>query len=401
MIYWRAGGYALGICAIAVFAGCGGGGGNTPLSPSPAAVTAEPTKARQSYSVLYSFKGEPDGAYPKAGLLNVDGTLYGTTVKGGGAECECGTVFTITPSGAETVLRSFTGGKPDGKDPSAPLLNVDGALYGTTVKGGAYREGTVFEVTMSGDETVLHSFGRAEDGHLPRAGLIDVKGTLYGTTWEGGADGGGTVFSITTSGKERVLHSFSNSGDGNIPYASLINVNGTLYGTTSEGGTLGGGTVFSITLSGKETVLHNFGGSGDGDEPVAGLATVGGTLYGTTPLGGANRDGTVFSITPSGKETVLHSFPTGSGDGRYPEAGLLNVNGTLYGTTIEDEASGGPGTVFSITTSGKETVLHTFPTGSGDGEFPYAGLINVNGTLYGTTAGGGAYHRGTVFSLSP
>ena len=398
-----------------MFAGCGGG--NAPFSPSPAGpstalrvTTAQRAHVRSAYGVLYSFKGEPDGALPYAGLINDNGTLYGTTAKGGAARCKCGTVFTVTPSGTETVLHSFAGGLGDGKDPWAALLNVNGTLYGTTVKGGAYKEGTVFEVTSSGTETVLHSFGRnhqrqAGDGAFPYAGLINVKGTLYGTTWEGGANGPGTVFTITTSGEEKVLYSFGRgSGDSEFPQAGLINVKGTLYGTTSESdGQNESGTVFSITPSGKETLLHTFdGSSGDGFAPNAGLINVNGTLYGTTVEGGAYCTlgcGTVFSITTSGKETVLYSFKGGSGDGESPYGSLTNVDGTLYGTTTEGP-NGGPGMVFSITTSGKETVLHAFG-GNGDGEFPYAGLINVNGTLYGTTVAGGADGHGTVFSISP
>jgi uncharacterized repeat protein (TIGR03803 family) len=414
MIDLRLGRYALGVCVtIAMLAGCGGSQdaiSGAPLPLSPAGVTAERAQVRPAYSVLYSFKGgSGDGANPVAGLLNVNGTFYGTTEVGGSTKCYynqgCGTVFTITPSGTETVLHSFKG-KPDGGSPRAALINVNGTFYGTTETGGAYKDGTVFSITPSGKETVLHSFGRNHQrpggGELPYAGLLNVNGTLYGTTIRGGANYAGTVFTITTSGKEKVLYSIGmGSGNSEFPYAGLINVKGTLYGTTSESdGLPNSGTVFSITLSGKETLLHTFDGtSGDGYAPYAGLANVNGTLYGTTSLGGASGDGIVFAITKSGTETVLHSFPTGSGDGRYPEAGLLNVNGTLYGTTIEGPG-GGPGTVFSITTSGKETVLHVFG-GNGDAAFPYAGLINVNGTLYGTTAGGGADGRGTVFSISP
>jgi uncharacterized repeat protein (TIGR03803 family) len=399
------------VVMLAMLAGCGG---TQPPMGALGAIpktTAESMHVRPAYSVLYSFKGgTEDGQWPYAGLLNVNGTLYGTTLRGGGTGCQlkggCGMAFTITPSGTETVLHSFKG-KPDGGSPRAALINVNGTFYGTTETGGTYKEGTVFSITPSGKETVLHSFGRnhkrqAGDGEFPYAGLINVNGTLYGTTWEGGANYAGTVFTITTSGKESVLHSFGSSGDGELPYAGLINVNGTLYGTTSHefGGPNNSGTVFSITPSGKETVLHTFDGtSGDGYAPYAGLVNVNGTLYGTTALGGASGDGIVFAITTSGKETVLHSFPTGSGDGRYPQAGLLNVNGTLYGTTIEGPDTG-PGTVFSITTSGKETVLHVFG-GNGDAAFPYAGLINVNGTLYGTTSGGGTKGDGTVFSISP
>ena len=146
-------------------------------------------------------------------------------------------------------------------------------------------------------------------------------------------------------------------------------------------------------------MLYSFKGSGDGERPYAGLINVKGTLYGTTHLGGANGDGMVFSITPSGTETVIYSFK-GSGDGEYPYAGLINVEGTLYGTTIEGGANG-VGTVFSTTPSGTETVLHSFG-GSGDGQYPYyGGLINAKGKLYGTTYYGGAHGDGTVFRLSP
>jgi uncharacterized repeat protein (TIGR03803 family) len=152
--------------------------------------------------------------------------------------------------------------------------------------------------------------------------------------------------------------------------------------------------------SGKETVLHTVdGSSGDGYAPYAGLINVNGTLYGTTVQGGAYCTlgcGTVFSITTSGTETVLHSF--GPGDGEYPYAGLIDVNGTLYGTTLEGGA--GAGTIFSITPSGTEKVLYGF-AGEPNGFEPYAGLINVKGTLYGTTAAGGVDGDGTVFSLSP
>jgi uncharacterized repeat protein (TIGR03803 family) len=301
------------------------------------------------------------------------------------------------------MLYSFKGGSGDGVGPQAGLLNVKGKLYGTTFLGGANVYGTLFSVMTSGKETVFHGFGAYGDGKNPEASLLDVKGAIYGTTVYGGNCYGygfcGTVFSITTSGTETVLHSFGGSGDGIYPYAALLDVKGTLYGTTYGGGANGDGTVFSLTPSGKETVLYSFkGGSGDGKDPYAGLINVKGTLYGATFQGGVNGDGTVFSITTSGRETVLHSF-SGSGDGEDPYATLLDVKGTLYGTTCYGGANG-YGTVFSITPSGKETVLHSF-SGSGDGEDPYAALINVKGTLYGTTFEGGTKDAGTVFSLSP
>jgi uncharacterized repeat protein (TIGR03803 family) len=267
--------------------------------------------------ILYSFGRKGDGAHPYASLINVKGTLYGTTHDGGtfNSNCRyyygCGTVFSITPSGTEKILYSFGGGQ-DGSYPRASLIEIKGTLYGTTQSGGEYHGGTVFSITRSGVEKVLHSFGAGSDGDVPYASLIDVKGTLYGTTTLGGAPSCnglgqcGTVFSITPSGTEKVIHRFAANGDGGSPFASLIDVKGTLYGTTVYGGayscTFGGGcgTVFSITTSGKERALHSFGSVSDADGvfPTASLIYVNGKLYGTTNIGGTTGEGTVFSLKP-------------------------------------------------------------------------------------------------------
>jgi uncharacterized repeat protein (TIGR03803 family) len=119
-----------------------------PLGQSPTGVTAERTHLRPAYNVLYSFKGgSGDGASREADLLNVNGTLYGATSEGG--DCSsigCGTVYSITTAGTKTVLHSFAGGKA-GAYPYAGLINVKGTLYGTTEVGGASGYGTVFSVS--------------------------------------------------------------------------------------------------------------------------------------------------------------------------------------------------------------------------------------------------------------
>ena len=314
----------------------------------------------------------------------------------------------------ETVLYSFKGGS-DGESPAAGLINVGGTLYGTTAEGGFGGRanyctlgcGTVFSVTPAGAEPV-YSFKGGSDGAYPDAGLINVGGTLYGTTSGGGA--GGTVFSVTP-GPERVVYSFQGGGDGTGPFAGLINVGGTLYGTTNGGGATDSGTVFKVTPAGVETVVYAFKGGSDGAYPYAGLIKLGGTLYGTTQTGGGNGYeggvgcGIVFSITPAGAETVVYSFKGGS-DGAWPVAGLIRVGGTLYGTTWiggnSANSSEGCGTVFKITTAGAEKVVYSFK-GELDGAAPEAGLINVGGTLYGTTnrGGGGTVGYGTVFAVKP
>jgi len=370
-----------------------------------------------TYSVLYSFGGESrgDGAGPEGSLSYAGGRLYGTTQYGGspGSQCAtgCGTVFTVTPAGTEKVLHAFTGiYGGDGAGPVGGLKYFKGKLYGTTTANyGAAPQGTVFSMTINGTETVLHAFGTGGDGSNPTAKLTIVDGTLYGTTEFGGNAGVcggyhcGTVFSITRGGTETVLHSFGGNGDGGNPLAGLKYVNGMLYGTTRYGGSAGYGSVFSITQSGTETVLYSFKGGSDGADPTGDLSEVNGVLYGTTSEGGNYGSGTVYSITPDGTENVLHSFGSGN-DGRDPSAKLTVVNGTLFGTTQFGGLSGcssSCGTIFSITPSGTEKVLHDFGSGSNDGGWPYANLRDVNGTLYGTTLQGGSYGFGTVFSITP
>lgn len=372
------------------------------------------------YKVVYSFGAAPDGASPRASVIDVGGTLYGTTDDGGPYIClssvyGCGTVFSVTPSGKENVIYSF-GKNPDGSAPEAGLVNMSGTLYGTTEYGGTHycpsseeNCGAVFTVTTAGTEKVLYSFrGVPHDGSAPATQLLDVNGTLYGTTQYGGkhcsTGGCGTVFSITADGKERILYNFGGPSDGAVP-GGLVELSGTLYGTTADGGVNGTGTVFSLTPSGVEKVLHSFGPyahSGDGTYPVGSLVVLHGALYGTTANGGKHHGdhGTVFSITTGGTEKVLHSF-RGS-DGAFPDAGLVNVGGTLYGTT----SAGGAyrcyscGTIFSISPSGKEQVLHSFGKAP-DGGAPMAAMYFEGGKLFGTTSAGGAHGNGTVFSLTP
>lgn len=344
--------------------------------------------------VLYTF-GRRSGDEPAAGLINVSGTLYGTTSQDGGSG-KFGSVFKITPSGTLTVLHRFAGGA-DGADPQADLIDVNGILYGTTRNGGPQDDGTVFKITPSGTETVLYRF-TGRDGQLPLAGLTIVHGVLYGTTATGGAYGAGTVFRVTTAGTENVIHDFrpSSGADGSDPEAPLANVNGVLYGTTLQGGTDMLGTVFRVTTSGREKVIHNFSGGVDGEFPE-GITNVGGTLYGIT--NGQYFDfGTLFKITTSGTETVLYNFAGQPHDGAYPSGRLINIGGTLYGTTLNG-GSDNMGTVYKITASGAETLLHSF-SDNPDGAQPFARLTLMNHVLYGTTAYGGAQGQGTLFSLT-
>jgi uncharacterized repeat protein (TIGR03803 family) len=321
---------------------------------------------------VYRFKhAHRDGRGPLwGGLLDLDGTLYGTTYRGGSSGD--GVVFNLTTGGVETVLHSFTGGTSDGKSPSAALINVNGTLYGTTSEAGGIREcpvssrytadcGTVYSIGASGSERMLHAFGSGYDGKFPSGPLIDVNGALYGATVEGGSNNDGTVYTIGASGSESVLHSFSYSDDGARPSGSLIEVNGTLYGTTTRGGKFNRGTFYSISTSGSEKVLYSFKGPPDAGYPAGRLLSLNGRLYGTTKGGGEegcdtnygyDGCGTIYSVSTGGKEKVLYVF-TGGADGALPVGGLADESGTLYGVTQSGgytncSLGGGCGTVFAF-----------------------------------------------------
>jgi len=356
----------------------------------------------QTYSVLYSFQGPPDGKNPWAGLIrDAEGNLYGTTSRGGISYW--GMAFKLDPRGKESVLYNFLGGY--GELPASGLIrDAKGSFYGTTSQGGFYNRGTAFKLDMRGHETVLYSF----TGAGPSGGLVlDAAGNLYGMA-------NGTVFKLNKAAKIRVLHTFSGPPDGQDPLGGVVrDAKGNLYGTTYMGGVYNDyGTVFKIDKTGKtgkETVLHSFSGA-DGSMPQATvILDAAGNLYGVTSSGGTSGNcnpfgcGVVFKLAPnsdgSWKETVLYSF-TGQPDGSDPVGTLVRDAGSnLYGMTASGGSSGA-GTVFMLDTSGKERVLHSF-AGGADGWFPQAGLLlDSKGNLYGTTsdAGGGT---GTVFKLTP
>lgn len=220
------------------------------------------------------------------------------------------------------------------------------------------------------------------------------------------------------------LYSFHGT-DGGLPEGGLVISLNTLYGTTTYGGSSGQGTVFKVNTDGSGfTNLHVFTGSSsppvgntnsDGALPFDSLVLAGETLYGTTHSGGSFGSGMIFAVNTDGAGfTNLHSFAAAAGsypytnsDGAYPYAGLVLLGNTLYGTASYGGSSG-QGTVFAINTDGTGfTNLHDFTALSipysgtnSDGASPVGGLFASNNVLYGTAAGGGSSGSGVVFALN-
>jgi uncharacterized repeat protein (TIGR03803 family) len=386
--------------------------------------TATAISSHAQFTSLVSFCLQSrctDGESPRVGLVQGrDGLFYGTTHDGG--TIGYGTVFKITAKGTLTTLHSFcTSSCTDGGLPNRLVLGTDGNFYGTT--GGSPFVGTVFKITPGGTLTTLYTFcskPSCADGEYPKAGLVQgTNGSFYGTTSSGGAYNNGTVFKITPGGTLTTLYNFCSQiknnicTDGAIPQTELVQgKDGNFYGTTAAYA----GEVFKITPQGKLTTLYTFCSQAncvDGADPTGLVQGGDGNFYGTTYQDGANGEGgTVFKMTSTGALTKLYSFCAQSGctDGAGPLAGLVQgTDGSLYGTTAGGGASG-YGAAFKIKPIGGLTTLYSFCSQPScvDGYSPWAGLLQAtNGTFYGTTLDGGtntfcpsSAACGTVFSLA-
>jgi uncharacterized repeat protein (TIGR03803 family) len=161
----------------------------------------------------------------------------------------------------------------------------------------------------------------------------------------------------------------------------------------------------AVVFAQAQTVstVYNFaGGKTSGQYPwyVTLVQGTNGSLYGTTYSGGSNLAGTVFSVTTSGTQTLLYSFKGGTKDGSNPTGGLtLGTDGNFYGTT-QQGGSATQGIVFKITTAGVLTILHNF-NAAVDGAFPWGPpILASDGNFYGTTSGGGTKGNGIVYKIT-
>jgi uncharacterized repeat protein (TIGR03803 family) len=328
---------------------------------------------------LYSFN-VTDGYNPSVAPLvqGTDGNFYGTALNGG-ERCSCGTVFKISPTGDFTLLHRFSGGTTDGGSPYSGLIQAsDGNFYGVTYTSGAGGEGTIYKMTPGGSFSTFFTFAaNGENGDNPLGGLVQASnGNLYGTTTHGGSGcvvngipyGCGTIFEVTLDGVFTTLHTFSQT-EGGIPLASLVQgSDGNLYGTAQSFGSStscsnGCGTIFEITPSGAFTLLYSFCSDStcpDGNLPVGGLMQdTNGLFYGTTPSGGANNDGTVYSLSV-GLKPFVNTKPNFGGAG----TAVTILGNSLAGTTSVT-FNGVPAT-FTVVSESELTT--TVPTGASSGK---------------------------------
>ena len=384
-------------------------------------------------SLLYSFTGGVDGAmrapFEDPPLPNVPlptivgdgaGNLFASVPLGG--SYGYGVVFELSRNSSgqwiQTVLHSFASNSTDGGTPGTILLS-GGNIFGITLYGGTYKDGTVFELSPSSrgwTESTLYSFTGSLDGAFPSGLTITSSGELVGVAAGGGkvlCDGFGgqyydcgTVWELAYSDSNWTFSTLydlvPDIGFGGPLGNPVVDSDGHITGATSWG-------VFQLTpgLSGIYSASLVYGFEHEDVAPMTGLALgADGSYYGT---GGLENGGSIYKLTPNAggewTRTVLWTSGSKGGLGLTTNYVGFDNSGNLIATLIYGSATCCGGTVLQFipgnSDSWKLNRIYEFEKGN-DGAKPSAALIRDQlGNLYGVTEFGGNYQNGTVFELSP
>jgi len=338
-----------------------------------------------------------EGGYPNTRLLQaLDGNYYATTFGGGGRGY--GTIYKMSSSGTSSTLYNFT--RSDGQS-SVPLTQAsDQSLYGAASKG-FFGEGELFSITTGGVLSGPFNLG-IDTGQVPSAFIEGDDGNFYGEAKFTNGNANGYILKYVPGTGLSAIYTFTDGADGRTPVGGLVDDDsGNFLGVASFDGNNGNGTVFRVTKTGQLTTLHSFTNL-EGSQPVGPLVLANGVFYGVTTAGGLFGYGTVYTIDGDNNVTVVHSFthdeasglPQGSANG-----GLaVDSAGVVYGTTATGGVYG-KGSIFAISPAGDFWEVYDF-TGS-VGANPSSLLVKSNGTLIGAAKTGGAKGYGSVFVAVP
>lgn len=358
-------------------------------------------------SILYSFGASTtDGFLPYAGVIQAsDGNFYGATARGG--QYNIGTFYKLTLSGQETVIHSF-GGADDGSSPlSTPIEASDGNIYGVAEAGGPNDYGSIYQYNLTtGVFTVVYLF-QAADGYGPESALIDDgKGTLYSTAGYGGVNNVGSVWSWNYhTNTFKTLYSFLGTTDGLDPEAGLVLANdGNLYGTSGQGGAGGGyGTAFMLGTDGSNfQVIHTFTNGADGGYPGDLVEYSDGNLYGISNSGASEGAGNFFQIVPNGVNSTVNSIHDFTPPGAYEQGyghPFIGGDGKFY-AALQSGGMNFDGQVVQLDTLGNVADVYDFVIVGGDDAFPYSTVLEgADGNLYGSTYYNGTHYLGTTLGI--
>ncbi|HZY78673.1 MAG TPA: choice-of-anchor tandem repeat GloVer-containing protein [Cyclobacteriaceae bacterium] len=330
--------------------------------------------------------------------------MYATTEIGG--TLNSGALFEYVPGATSITNKLNFDGYTNGYSPKSGLtLAANGNFYGMTAAGGFKDNGTLFEWNPTTNAFVQKiSFKVSSTGITPENSLLQASnGKMIGVTVDGGVNGTGVIYEFDPLTKQyTMLRDFDNYlTTGSNPFGGLTLANdGKYYGVTEAGGTSGAGILYQYDYATKTfTKKQDFNGATIGGGSVTQMVVKGDILYGVTRWGGAQGLGTIFEYNyVQNTLEKKHDF-TGLDAGGNPMGHMvLASDGMLYGMTVRvylnNVVYGGVIYQYNPNSHGY-TVKVVFDDPRGVG--PESGLVEVDGKLYGVTVNGGANGRGTLF----
>ncbi len=363
----------------------------------------------------------PDGGEPDSIIQSSDGKFYGTAQVSmeGSSTPNGGSVFSLTPSGALTVLHTFAAGPnknyPNGNLPGLLVEGPDGKLYGETAYGGLNGcngycgSGLLFRLHKDGSGfQVVHKYCSAAncgDGQYGGAILVGTDGNLYGTTIFGGQYNGGVIFRVTPStGAYEVVFNFNVSGSGEIPSSLIAAKDGTFYGMSvgPQGQILFHLTEDTGTVDTTQLNFPNINGL-----PSRGsMLTLGpnGSFFGPYTVYGQSGMG-MFDMNADGSNLQLFPFFTSQDGAGAVQEMLLATDGNFYLVDYDGTSGYGNIAVLSPTTGQILRTFNPFGTASALGAYPTSMIQASDGTFWGVTDEFGKvpsneFADGTVFNAN-
>jgi uncharacterized repeat protein (TIGR03803 family) len=300
-----------------------------------------------SISNEVSIYGTFNGSIPYGSLLQAsNGKLYGMTSEGG-IERNRGVLFEYNISTNTLMKKIDFEEKINGRNPYGSLIQAkNGKIYGTTLNGGLYSYGVLFEYDLTTNELKkLLNFEKNSNGEKPYGRLLQANnGKLYGMTSFGGLNNKGVLFEFDLSSNTFTKKiEFDGSNIGKNPKGSLIQAkNGKLYGMTTYGGSYNAGVLFEYDINTNNiSIKVEFDDTLKGARPTGNLVeTDSGILYGMTPFGGSYNRGVLFEYNIFTNSFQKKLDFDSSSTGAYPYGSLLNVgNGKLFGMTNQGGSS--------------------------------------------------------------
>ena len=329
--------------------------------------------------------------------------IWGSSSEGGSDQI--GTIFSLIDDGSGYDQVSVFVNNPEGAAPRAALIEAEnGVLYGATSSGGLMDAGTLFQIENENFAKIA-DLDPAVHGSNIQTDLLELSnGSFIVATSSGAANGAGAILNFDENGNVDVLFNFNGPStgsncSGSFAYDAESNI---IYGSCANGGQNGSGTAFRFVIDSEIfSVIYHFAGAEGGSSPKGGLLLADdGLLYGTAQFGGSLSQGTIFSINLTGNSfQVIYELNNSSSDGRYPIGRMIQTESGLLLGTCSEGGSSGTGTIFTCSTTGEFTRIHSL-SAAANGGFPKTGLTNGgDGFYYGVTEFGAANGFGSLYRI--